>query len=81
MKWMGKSNSFGGSVDLGILRRIPKGLQVLVSRMEDLVILSSSTKEEREWKALHKGKNKVIYRVPRKIAIGGHLPRVFGLRT
>jgi hypothetical protein len=50
MKWRGKSNRLDGSVDLGLLPRIPKGLQVLVARMGDLVILSFATMEEREWK-------------------------------
>jgi hypothetical protein len=49
-KWRGKSNRFGGSVDLGLRPRIPKGLQVLVARMGDLVILSFATMDEREWK-------------------------------
>jgi hypothetical protein len=38
MKWRGKSNRLGGSVNLGILPRIPKGFQGLVARMGDLVI-------------------------------------------
>jgi hypothetical protein len=50
MKWRGKSNRLGGSVDLGLLHWIPKGLQVLVARMGDLVILSFATMAEREWK-------------------------------
>jgi hypothetical protein len=45
----GKSNRLGGSVDLVLLPRIPKGLQVLVARMGDLVILSFATMEDREW--------------------------------
>jgi hypothetical protein len=49
-KWRGKSNRLGGSVDLGLLPQIPKGLQVLVARMGDLVILSFATMDEREWK-------------------------------
>jgi hypothetical protein len=51
LEWMGKSNSFGESVDLGLLPRIPKGLQVLVARMGDLVIWSTTTMEKREWKS------------------------------
>jgi hypothetical protein len=41
------------SVDLGLLPRIPKGLQVLVARVEDLVKLSLTLMEERarEWKS------------------------------
>jgi hypothetical protein len=46
----GKSNCFGGSVDLGLLPRIPKGLQVLVARMVDLGIFSLATMDERDWK-------------------------------
>jgi hypothetical protein len=38
MKWRGKSNRLGGSVDLGLLPRIPEGLQVLLARMGDLVL-------------------------------------------
>jgi hypothetical protein len=48
MKWRGKSNGFGGSVDLGLLPRILEGLQVLVARMGDLVLRSFATMEERE---------------------------------
>jgi hypothetical protein len=48
MKWRGKSNRLGGSVDIGLLPRIPKGLQVLVDRMGDLVLWSFATMEERE---------------------------------
>jgi hypothetical protein len=48
MKWRGKSNRLGGSVDLGLLPRIPKWSQVLVARMGDLVLLSFATMEERE---------------------------------
>jgi hypothetical protein len=44
----GESNCLGGSVDLGLLTQIPKGLRVLVARMEDLVLGSSATMEERE---------------------------------
>jgi hypothetical protein len=43
---MGKLNPFGGSVDLGLLPRIPKGLQVLVARMGDLYDLSFPTMKE-----------------------------------
>jgi hypothetical protein len=50
MKWRGKSNRLGRSVDLGLLPRIPKGFQVLVARMGDLVLWSFTTMEEREWK-------------------------------
>jgi hypothetical protein len=50
MKWRGKSNCLGGSVDLGLLPRIPEGLQVLVATMGDLVLWSFATMEEREWK-------------------------------
>jgi hypothetical protein len=50
MKWRDKSNHLGGSVDLGLLPRIPKGLKVLVARMGDLVILSFATMVESEWK-------------------------------
>jgi hypothetical protein len=46
MKWRGKSNRLGGSVNLGLLPRIPKGLYVLVARMGDLVIISFATMEE-----------------------------------
>jgi hypothetical protein len=49
---MGNSNPFGGSVDLGLLLRIPKGLQVLVSREGDLEHLRLVVTEEREWKPL-----------------------------
>jgi hypothetical protein len=48
MKSVGKSNPFGGSVDLGLLLRIPKGLQVLVDREGDLENLSLVVMEERE---------------------------------
>jgi hypothetical protein len=48
MEWMGKSNLFGESVDLGLLPRTPKGLQIPVARMGDLVDLSIATTEERE---------------------------------
>jgi hypothetical protein len=44
----GKSNRVGGSVDLGLLTQIPKGLRVLVARIEDLVLWSSATMDERE---------------------------------
>jgi hypothetical protein len=47
---MGKSNPFGGSVDLGLLTQTPKGFEVLVDRMGDLVYLSFATMEERVWK-------------------------------
>jgi hypothetical protein len=47
MKWRGKSNCLGRSVDLGLLPRIPKGLQVLVARMGDLVLWSFATMEGR----------------------------------
>jgi hypothetical protein len=47
---MGNSNPFGGSVDLGLLLRIPTGLQVLVAREGDLEHLSLVGMEEREWK-------------------------------
>jgi hypothetical protein len=50
MKWRERSNCLGRSVDLGLLPRIPKGLQVLVSRMGDLIKWSFATMEEREWK-------------------------------
>jgi hypothetical protein len=40
MKSREKSNRLGGSVDLGLLPRILKGLQVLVARMGDLVLSS-----------------------------------------
>jgi hypothetical protein len=48
MKWRGKSNHLGGSVDLGLLPRIPKGHHVLVARMGDLVLWSFATMEEKE---------------------------------
>jgi hypothetical protein len=48
MKGRGKSNLLGGSVDLGLLPLIHKGLQVLVARMGDLVLWSFATMEERE---------------------------------
>jgi hypothetical protein len=48
MKCRGKSNHLGGSVDLGLLPQIPKGLQVLVTRMGDLVLWSFATMKERE---------------------------------
>jgi hypothetical protein len=48
---MGKSNSFDGSVDLDLLPRIPKGLKVLVARLGDLRIWSSTLMEDREWKS------------------------------
>jgi hypothetical protein len=48
---MGKSNLFGESVDLGLLSRIPKGLQVRVARMGGLVNLSLTTMKDREWKS------------------------------
>jgi hypothetical protein len=44
----GKSYRLGGSVDLGLLTQIPKGHRDLVARMEDLVLWSSATMEERE---------------------------------
>jgi hypothetical protein len=47
MKWMGNLNSFGGSVDLGLLLRILKGLQVLVARDGYLEDLSFALMEER----------------------------------
>jgi hypothetical protein len=47
---MENSNFFGRSVDLDPLPQIPKGLQVLVARMEDLRIWSSTLMGEREWK-------------------------------
>jgi hypothetical protein len=50
MKWMGNSNPFGGSVDLGLLLRIRKGFQVLVAREGDLVNLSLTLMVAREWK-------------------------------
>jgi hypothetical protein len=50
MKWIGKSNRLSGSVDLVLLPRISKGIQVLVAIMGDLVSLSFATMEEREWK-------------------------------
>jgi hypothetical protein len=50
MKWRGKSNRLGGSVDLGLLPRFPKGLQVVVARMGDLVLWSFATMEERAYK-------------------------------
>jgi hypothetical protein len=50
MKWMGNSNPFSGSVDIGLLLRIPKGLQVLVAREGDLEHLSLVVMEEWEWK-------------------------------
>jgi hypothetical protein len=48
IKLRGKSNHLGGSVDLGLLPQIPKGLQVLVARMGDIVLSSFATIEERE---------------------------------
>jgi hypothetical protein len=36
--------------DLGLLPRITKGLQVLVARMRDIVLLRFATLEETEWK-------------------------------
>jgi hypothetical protein len=50
MKWGGggKSNCLGGSVDIDLLPQIPKGLQVLMARMGDLVLWSFATMEERE---------------------------------
>jgi hypothetical protein len=48
MKWRGKSNRLGESVDLGLLTQIPKGLRVLVARMRDLVLSNFATMEERE---------------------------------
>jgi hypothetical protein len=50
MEWMEKSNPFARSVDLYFLTRIPKGIKVLVAKMEDLWILSVALMEEREWK-------------------------------
>jgi hypothetical protein len=47
---VGKSNPFGGSVDLGLLLRIPKGLQVLVAREGDLGKISLVAMVEREMK-------------------------------
>jgi hypothetical protein len=47
---VGNSNPFGGSVDLGLLLRIPKGLQVQVAREGDLQHLSLVVMEEIEWK-------------------------------
>jgi hypothetical protein len=77
---MGKSNPFGGTVDLGLLPQIPKGLQVLVARMEDIENLifvameererereSGSRRSSRRWKT-------TIYQGSRKIAIASHLP-------
>jgi hypothetical protein len=46
---VGNSNPFGGSVDLCLLLRIPKGLQVLVAREGDLEHLSLVVMEKREW--------------------------------
>jgi hypothetical protein len=48
MEWVGKSNPFDASVDLGLLPRILKGLHVLVCKMVDLVIWRFETMEERE---------------------------------
>jgi hypothetical protein len=45
-------NRLGKSIDPGLLPWIQKGLQVLVAKMGDLVILSFTTIEEREWKPL-----------------------------
>jgi hypothetical protein len=48
MGWAGKSNSFSRSADLSLLSQIPKGLQILVARIRDQVILISTSMEERE---------------------------------
>jgi hypothetical protein len=47
MEWMGNSNPFNGTVDLDLLPQIPKGLQLLVARIGDLLILRSRLMEER----------------------------------
>jgi hypothetical protein len=49
MEWMGKSNPFARSVDLGRLPQTPKGLLVLAAAMGDIVDLSFATMEERGW--------------------------------
>jgi hypothetical protein len=43
----GELNSFGGSVDLGLLLQIPKRLKVLVDRRGHLVNLSLALMKER----------------------------------
>jgi hypothetical protein len=48
MEWMGKSNPFDASVDLGLLPLILKRLHVLVCKMADLVNWRFATMEERE---------------------------------
>jgi hypothetical protein len=47
MELVGNTNSFSERVDLGILLRIPKGLQAIVPREGDLRLLSFGTMEER----------------------------------
>jgi hypothetical protein len=62
------ANRLGGNIDPGLLPRIQKGLQVLVARMGDLVILSFTTIEERDWKPQVQPKVEDNYLYPSQIS-------------
>jgi hypothetical protein len=64
---MGNSNPFSGSVDLGLLLGIPKGLQVLVAIEEDIEHLSLVIMEERVEAAASSRGRKRLFRVPHEL--------------
>ena len=67
VEWWGNSNSFGGSVDLGLLLRFLKGHEVWLAEEGELGLQSFATMGEREnWsKQPFPVKKKALYRGPK----------------